>query len=124
MICNKHSCSFTFQSAPNISQHSAAHSKNVSIKSSHCIYLVAAGAHLHVLLERWGIRDGLAGVIMLNFLGKITGVVLSTHGPAELGSVVPVDLLASDAGGKGWLGGRGKGRSGSKEGSEGDKLVL
>jgi hypothetical protein len=87
-------------------------------------HLVSLLAHLHVLLERRGIRDGLAGVLVLDFLGEVTGVVLSTHGPAELGGVLPVDLLAGNTGGEGRLGGRGKGRGRSNKGSEDNKLVL
>ena len=61
---------------------------------------------------------------MHDLLGKVTGVVLSTHGPSELGGVLPVDLLSGKGRGEGRLGGRGKGRGRSDKGGKDNKLVL
>lgn len=86
--------------------------------------LVSLGLTLaHVLLEGRTFVDGLTGVFVL--LGcDITGVVLSAHGPAELGGLIPVSLLIEELGGEGRLGGRGEGRSTSNEGGEESKLGL
>ena len=84
----------------------------------------AGGTLLHVLLEGNVLGDGLTGILVLDLRGKITGVVLSSHGPSELGGSVPVDLLASHGGGEGRLGGRGKGSGRSDECGKDNKLVL
>ena len=67
--------------------------------------------------------DGLAGIRVLLGL-DLTCVVLASHGPAELGGLVPVHLLARDLGGEGGLRGGGEGGGAGDEGSKDDKLVL
>lgn len=88
------------------------------------VNLVASSTLLHVLLERRGIWDGLAGILVLDLLGKVTSVVLTSHGPAKLSGFVPVDLLASNTGGEGRLGRGGEGGGRGNKGSEYNKLVL
>ena len=53
--------------------------------------------------------DGLAG-IRIFFGDDVTGVVFTSHGPSEFGSLLPVGLLVEE--GSGLLGLHGRGESG------------
>ena len=84
---------------------------------------------LHVLLEGFSLRDGLSCVVALN-RGWVTGVCLSSTGPAHGGSLFATGWLwvrvwaFSQRSDKGWLGGRGKSRSRSDKGKDDDGLGL
>jgi hypothetical protein len=78
---------------------------------------------LHVFLERRSLLDVLAGVFVL--LGShVTGVVFTSHGPAEFGGLAPVRLLVEQSrAGEGGLG-RSKGGGTSHKGGDDGKFGL
>ena len=78
----------------------------------------------HVLLEGFALVDGLASILIL-VGGDFAGVILTAHGPAELGGGVPVGLLVVEGGGRAERRGGGEGGSRSDEGGkDGGELVL
>ena len=88
-------------------------------------YLSAVGSTvLHVFLEGFSLVDGLAWILIdLGF--HISGIILSSHGPSELGSISPVSLSVEDGSGlAGESRGRCERRSGRNHGKDSNKLVL
>ena len=128
ILHSHYATSYTDNLAPQMhSSEVARKDKRNWLQCSSCssfVSLLASSTLLHVLFERRSFVDGFAAVFVFESRADFTGVVFTTHGPAEFGSLVPVSLVVVNSSGEGRLGGRDKGRSTGEKSGKDNKLVL